>query len=433
MSTVIRTDKEFKDSIRIVVAHPGKQHSFRVAGALKEAGYLYKYVTTVYNKDSSILMRFTKLFLGKNNYSRALRRKCSQLNDNDVLQFCELGGLILLALIRIDKSRRISKAFNNFLSRRFQKKLAAFIIQNNVDVVISYDTNSTVLFSILKKKAPNVVRIMDNAHPNRHYLYFSYHEHWDCAGPFADTLSACGYLTDQNQANYYAEEVKLADYHIVASTYSQKALEFDGIENNKIYRIPYGVDENKFLAPTRVFEKSCLRALFLGEVNQRKGVRQILEAARIINSPEVVFNIVGSGTDHCAFLYEPYKLYVNFWGYVSYDEVLSQLRNNHVFIFPTMGEGFGLVLLEAMAAGLIPITTSNCGGADIIENGVNGFLIDVGDTGAIVDTLMWCKNNPSQCEEMSKNAVRTARRYTWEEYSKGIVHMMKDIIEVRND
>lgn len=419
--------------MKVIVAHPGKQHSFRVAAALKEAGFLFKYATTVYNKDDSFLMRVIKLFLGKDNYARAQRRKCPALDDTDVLQLCELEGLILLALIRLDKSRRISQGFNNFVSRRFQRRLAAYIIREKVDAVISYDTNSTVLFSILKENAPNIVRIMDNAHPNRHYLYFSYHEHWDCVGPFADTLTACGYLTDLKQAYSYGEEAKLAEYHIVASSYSQRALEFDGIEREKIFRIPYGVDDNKFLNPTRVYERSRLNVLFLGEVNQRKGVRQILESARIINSPEVVFNIVGSGADHCSYLYEPYKPYVSFMGYVSYDELLNQLKNNHVFIFPTMGEGFGLVLLEAMAAGLIPITTRNCGGADIIDNGENGFLIDVGDTNAIVDILLWCKNNPTQCEIMSKKAISTARRFTWEKYSMGIIQVIKSILEVRND
>ena len=68
--------KNPENSMKIIVAHPGRQHSFRVAKALKDTGLLYKYATTVYNKDSSLLMRFVKLFLGKNNYARAQRRKC---------------------------------------------------------------------------------------------------------------------------------------------------------------------------------------------------------------------------------------------------------------------------------------------------------------------------------------------------------------------
>lgn len=415
--------------MKIIVAHPGRQHSFRVAKALKESGLLYKYATTVYNKDSSLLMRFVKLFLGRDNYARAQRRKCPSLTDDDVIQFCELEGLLLLALIRLDKTKIISKWFDRFISKKFQRKLAKYIIQNKVDAVISYDTNSMVLFSILKEKAPNVIRIMDNAHPNRHYLYHSYHEHWDCVGPFEPTLTACGYLTDPIWAARFGEEIQLADYHIVASSYSQKALEYDRVDSKRIFKIPYGVDSNRFLESNRSYEQCHLNVLFLGDVNQRKGIRQLLDAARDINSSEIIFNIVGSGTNHCAYLYEPYKQYVHFWGFVSFDELLSQLKNNHVFVFPTMGEGFGLVLLEAMAAGVVPITTRNCGGADIVEDGINGFLVEVGDTQALVEKILWCKAHPADLRTMSTKAVETARQYTWERYEAGIVNAVLDVTE----
>lgn len=415
--------------MKVIVAHPGRQHSFRVAKALKDAGLLYKYATTVYNKDSSLLMRLVKLFLGKDNYARAQRRKCPSLTDDDVIQFCELEGLFLLVLIRLDKTKIISKWFDRFISKRFQRKLAKFILHNNVDAVISYDTNSIELFSILKEKAPNVVRIMDNAHPNRHYLYHSYHEHWDCVGSFEPTLTACGYLTNPARAVCYGEEVKLADYHIVASSYSQKALEYDGIDSKIIFKIPYGVDPNKFLETNRVYDNSHLNALFLGDVNQRKGIRQVLDAAQEINSPKIIFNIVGSGTGHCAYLYDQYRSYVNFLGFVSFEELLNQLKTNHIFVFPTMGEGFGLVLLEAMAAGIVPITTRNCGGADIIENGSNGFLIEVGDTKALIEKILWCKEHPTELSVMSNKAIKTARGYSWEKYEDRIVKTVLKIVE----
>ena len=414
---------------KVIVAHPGRQHSFRVAKSLKEGGMLFRYATTVYNKDSSILMRILKCILNKDNYERAQRRKCAGLTDNDVVQFCEVDGLLLLALQRIDFTRFFSIRYNEFISRKFQRKLAQYAIDNNVDAVISYDTNSAILFNILKDKAPNIKRIMDNAHPNRHFLYYSYHENWGCVGDFSRTLEACGYLTNEVGAKRFGVEAKAADYHIVASTYSIRALEFEGIAAENIYRIPYGVDENKFLEPKRVYDGKHINVLFVGEVNQRKGIRQVLEAAKRINSDDVVFNIVGTGRDYCADLYAPYERYVNFCGRVPFDELLNHLQSSHVFVFPTMGEGFGLVLLEAMAAGLPVITTSNCGGADIVSEGKDGFLIKVGDVDSLVDRIMWIKNNPEKAEKMSENAVTKAKQFTWERYEAGIVHSVLTIIK----
>lgn len=413
---------------KIIVAHPGRQHSFRVATALKKGGMLYKYATTVYNKDSSLLMRLVKLFLSKDNYQRAQRRKCTGISDDDVLQLCELDGLLLLALQRIDFTRALSNKYQRYISEKFQRKLARYIIKNNVDAVISYDVNSAILFGILKKEAPNVKLIMDNAHPNRHYLYHSYHENWGCVGEFCRTLEACGYLTDKSGSEQYGKEVRLADAHIVASSYSVKALQYDGIELDSIFRIPYGVDENKFLEPKRKYSNSKIQVLFIGEVNQRKGIRQVLEAAKKIASNNIVFNIVGLGREYCSDLYEPYSKYVNFMGRVPFDELLNQLKTSHIFLFPTMGEGFGLVLLEAMAAGLPVITTANCGGADIVKEGENGFIIPVGDVDTIVGKIQWFMQNPESLKQMSVKAIETARCYTWEKYEKKICDSVKYIM-----
>lgn len=408
--------KEF----RVVVAHPGRQHSYRVAKALKCEGMLYKYVTTVYNKDSSLLMRIVKIFLNRDNYQRAQKRKCAGIEDNDVVQICEIEGLLLLALQRLDYTRYFVNKYQRYISNKFQKKLADFVISNNVDAVISYDTNSLLLFSILLQKAPNVTLIMDNAHPNRHYLYHSYHENWSCVGDFSRTLQPCGYIMNETDSAIFGEEAKKAHYHIVASSYSMKALEYDGIPAERIFKIPYGVDADRFVSSQRIYSRDRIQVLFVGEVNQRKGIRQVLDAAKMIDSPEVTFNIVGLGRELCSDLYEPYVQYVNFLGRLPYEELLNQFASSHLFVFPTMGEGFGLVLLEAMAAGLPVITTNNCAGSDIVTDGENGFIIPVGDTEQLVNKIMWCKIHPEELSRMSKKAVAISHDYTWERYEKGI-------------
>lgn len=413
--------------MKIIVAHPGRQHSFRIAKALKESGLLYKYVTTVYNKDNSLLMRLTKLFLSKENQRRAEKRKCPSLLDDDVVQFCELDGLLLLALYRIDSKRKFLKAYTRYISAKFQRKLVDYIIKEKVDIVISYDTNSRYLFDALKKRAPHVIRVIDHAHPNRHFLYHNYREHWNAVGNFVKTLEACGYLTDATKAAVYGEEAKLANYHIVASSYSQKALEFEGISPATIFKIPYGVDKDKFLRIDRSYSNQSLKALFIGDVNQRKGIKQLLDAAEKTFGTGICFNIIGVGHESFPELFQAYAPYVNYLGYVSFDELLAQLKNNQVFVFPTMGEGFGLVLLEAMAAGLPVITTPNCAGYDIVQDGVNGFIIPVGETTTLVEKLLWLKNNPEQLSTMSANAVRTAKLFTWEKYEQGIVSSLLQI------
>ena len=416
--------------MKIIVAHPGRQHSFRVAKALKDSGMLYKYATTVYNKDNSLFMRLVKLFLSKDNLERARKRKCPSLLDDDVIQFCEFEGLILLALQRIDRSHRIDRWFMRYIAKKFQRRLARYIIKNQVDAVISYDTNSSILFDILEKRAPHVIKIMDNAHPNRHFLKKSYNDNWTAVGNFGSTLEACGYITDENIAKAFGEEAKKADYHIVASSYSEQALMYEGISSDYIFKIPYGVDENKFVGTGRSYDFDSFNVLFIGEVNQRKGINQVLRVAKNIHNQSVNFNIVGGGYESASEEYSKYNDCVKFLGRVSFESLLGQLKDNQAFLFPTMGEGFGLVLLEAMAAGLPVITTPNCAGYDIVVDGENGFVVPVGDEKAIEEKLLWMKEHPEELKRMSDNAVSTARKYTWSRYENELITAVNKMIDL---
>ena len=413
--------------MRIVVAHPGRQHSFRLATALNQAGLLYKYITTVYNNPKSFLMRSVMKMISRDHLSRAEKRRCDDIPDDKVYQICEFEGLLLLALGKIDKTHVLRNYYSEYVSRRFQRKLARYIISEKVDMVISYDTNSALLFSILRKRAPHVIKIMDNAHPNRHFLFHSYHINWGCCGEFEKSLISCGYLTNEKKALSFGEEVKLADYHIVASSYSTEALLYDSVPISRIIKVPYGVGADRFIKPNRHFDGNTINVLFMGEVNQRKGIKQVLDAAAIINSSSIIFNVVGSGSNHCKELFKPYEGYVNILGFVSFPVLMKLLSESHILVFPTMGEGFGLVILEAMAAGLPVIATKNCAGEDIVRDGKNGFIVDVGNAKQIADIIVWCKTHPNELESMSDCARRTASFYTWERYSNGIVSAIKGI------
>lgn len=157
--------------MKVIVAHPGQQHSYQAAIALKEKGMLYRYVTTVYDSPNSLMMRVGKRFMKRDNLKRAQGRK-NELLDGNVTQFCELYGLMLLLILRLDKTKKrvFYNKFNQFVSRRFGRKVADYAIKHEVDAVICYDTSSAECFRILEKKAPKIIRILDNAAPNRYGL-----------------------------------------------------------------------------------------------------------------------------------------------------------------------------------------------------------------------------------------------------------------------
>jgi glycosyltransferase involved in cell wall biosynthesis len=412
--------------MKILIAHPGKQHSFKLASALKKQDLLFKYVTSVYYKENSKVSKIINCFLSKDNRERARKRNVKLLKDSDVHLICEFRGYLLLLLIRLFNTSYLTKKYNDYLRITFQKKLAKYIIINKVDLVVSYDTNSDLLFEILKEKAPNVRRVIDHAHAPRNFLHEAYKPYLNSSGKFIETLRHCGYILDKNYAHTFSKEISLADYHIVASQFSKKGLLFNGVKESAISVIPYGVSSETFKPENKSFE-GVLKVLFVGEINQRKGISYLLEASKLLFAKGIEFNIVGRGVDGYEELYEPYNDCVNFHGHVSFTDLHSFFRESHVFVFPTLGEGYGLVLLEALSAGIPVITTANAGGPDFVRNGCNGFIIETGSVNAIVDKINELEIDRNMLREMSVNARESIADMTWDSYDENIVKAIKQI------
>ena len=166
--------------MKVLVVHPGKQHVFRLAKAVEDAGMLEGFLTTSYAKPGSLTTTLVSVLSGKTKL-KAMNRKTSELDDNKVIQFCEFRSLICtyfrgyLPKGKIFKPcvplfKELYPRFNDYINDCFGKKVAKYAIKHNVDVVISFDNNSMVLFETLKKKAPTIKRVLDVSIASRIYL-----------------------------------------------------------------------------------------------------------------------------------------------------------------------------------------------------------------------------------------------------------------------
>jgi glycosyltransferase involved in cell wall biosynthesis len=103
-------------------------------------------------------------------------------------------------------------------------------------------------------------------------------------------------------------------------------------------------------------------------------------------------------------------------GVVSQPELFAAFQSAAFLVLPTLCDGFGSVVPEALANGLPVITTTNAGAADVIEEGRNGFVVPPADSGALADRIEWCLSHPMELIKMRRNSVMTARRWTWVEF-----------------
>jgi glycosyltransferase involved in cell wall biosynthesis len=87
-----------------------------------------------------------------------------------------------------------------------------------------------------------------------------------------------------------------------------------------------------------------------------------------------------------------------------------------LLVFPTLCDGFGMVVAEALAHGVPVITTPNAGAADLIVEGRNGFLVPPGETALLAERIGWCLDHADDLAAMREEAQATAGRWTWPDF-----------------
>jgi len=99
-----------------------------------------------------------------------------------------------------------------------------------------------------------------------------------------------------------------------------------------------------------------------------------------------------------------------------------------VFVLASLADGFGMVVPEAMACGLPVIVTENVGAADLIQDGVNGFIVPVQSPEKIAEKLIFLKENPGMASQMGINARATVERgYSWRDYGDRLVSYLNEL------
>lgn len=410
--------------MKIIVAHPGQQHSYQLASAIKKQGCLYRYITTYYSyRHKKNFLQ--KLPLPKSFSLRVGKRNCKDLDDLEVNTYCTLGFLCVAFLLRIDKKGNLYRKINEWLSYYFGWKVARFAIKHDANVVIMYDTNADICFSILKRKAPQILRIQDVSAINRIYMKDIYEEDMKRSPQFAKALmKERGFLFEKKNQVRWKREIELSDYFIVPSEIVSKSLIYSGARREQIFKCPYGtyfeVNRKNYV------QNLPVEILYVGNVTQMKGIFYLLEAVEHLPKDKYHLTVVGK-YDDSSDAFDKYKNKVRFTGYVMHEQVKKYLEQADVFVFPSLGDSFGLAVLEALSYGLPVICSDHAGAADAIQDGINGFIVPAGSSNAILNKLTYCYEHPEFLAKARKAAYDTAEKYTWLEYQNSIKNMIMNI------
>lgn len=386
------------DDFKILIMHPGLQHA---PSLVKELQSKYKqtfFITSCIFSNNSIivsLLQNLKLPLKISN------RVFDYLNFKNINCYysCEIYGFLTK---------------NIFIKNLLFQKIITSNKWITSDILIGFDTSSYHLLQNTKRK--NQYFILDQTTP---------HYNLNVELNTKLNLEEGEKKSEKEIANEKSEYI-LSDYIVVASTFTKQSLINNGVDENKIHVIPYGVDLNKFPYKEKSFLNKMI-FIYVGNVNKRKGINLLIDSwnsCKNQNGKELW--IVGPISESIRSEYQNQKEII-FFGKVEHNNLVSFLHQANVFVFPSYFDGFGLVILEAMAAGLPIIASTNCGAPDLITNGYEGFIIDAGDKEQLTSRIDFFMDEPEQSLIMGKHARKTSENFTWASYGMKWIKLIESI------
>jgi glycosyltransferase involved in cell wall biosynthesis len=221
-------------------------------------------------------------------------------------------------------------------------------------------------------------------------------------------------------------ELQYADRIFVASKFTADTLKRYKGSLAPIEVIPYGfpkvVGERNYDGFTN---NRKLRLLFVGRLEQRKGISHLFEAVEKLGR-HVELTVVGmKATNDCEILNVSLGKH-NYIPSLPHAEILKVMKEHDILLFPSLFEGFGLVITEAMSQGTPVITTERTAGPDLITHNMNGWLVKAGSTDSLVEVLEQILDHPEQVIEAGKLAREAAKLRPWEVYGSELANAVME-------
>lgn len=209
----------------------------------------------------------------------------------------------------------------------------------------------------------------------------------------------------------FLEEYDLATLIVVLSEKAAETFRIQGFTEDKLFYLPRGVDVDRFRPGVR---PPIFRAIFSGALIERKGIHHLLEAWHRLDLKDAELWLVGTVHEEAKpHLARFAKDNVKVVGFAREPE--KYLSQSTVHVFPSTCEGSAKVTYEAAACGLPQITTRESG--DVVNDGVEGIIIEPGDVDALAAAIQRLYDNPDLVEKMSIAARRrVVENFTWDHF-----------------
>lgn len=222
-------------------------------------------------------------------------------------------------------------------------------------------------------------------------------------------------------------EYTMADAVIVPSGFAQRSFVAMGFPEAKLHRIPLGVELSAFrrCAPP----DTGFRILFTGELSVRKGLHYLLQAVARAAIPDATLVLVGPKCPETDVLLKRFPVSgLKVTGPLPRADVALQMSRASVLVLPSVEDGFGMVMAQALACGCPVIASSHTGGADLFADGGEGFLVPACDAEALAARLVRLRDDPALRDAMAERAVARVRELGgWDTYGRAAAGLFESL------
>lgn len=249
-----------------------------------------------------------------------------------------------------------------------------------------------------------------------------------------------GLIRQDSGIKYHLKKmlVSSASYWLSTGKYTTEYLVHYGAAEERVYPYPFSSLHEEDILKHAVSEqdKAALRReldvqekqmiLSIGQFIHRKGFDVLLKAAAKLDPDTGIYIVGGEPTEEYLQLAKELGLKnVHFLGFMKKETLTKYYQAADLFVLPTREDIWGLVINEAMAYGLPVVTTDKCvAGLELVEDGVNGYIVPVGDADALADKMR-AVLSADLCQ-MGAASLEKIRPYTIENMAKVHVQILND-------
>ena len=406
----------------IILSHPtGNENVRQAALAFAEANLLEKFLTTINWNSGSVFDRILppRLREGfrRRSFPEPVRHRTRTQPAREAMR-------LILGAIHLPLFSEQERGFLSIdtVSTALDRAVAAEVGRNaNCKLVYAYEDCAIATFAAAERR--QIPRIYDLPIGYWRVGQRIFAEEVEREPEWAPTLT--GVRDSNEKLARKDEELRLATRVVVASTFTNSTLT-QAPHQRPVTVIPYGT------LPAAANEIPSngpkLKILFAGSLGQRKGLSYALRAVELFGENNCELTLLGrKAADGCRPLDQAVRDH-RWVPSLSHERVLLEMRQHDVLIFPSLFEGFGLAITEAMSQGTLVITTAHTAGPDIIDDGVDGFIVPIRSAEAIAEKLEVLARDRERLRTMKISAREKARIRPWENYRRALVNVAREVM-----